>query len=86
MVLTTWMRETGGEGLEPRSRVGAPTRYLSGTQAAHRLGIQPATWRAYVARRQCPPADVWVGDIPGWLPETIDGWQRPGQGARTDRR
>lgn len=69
-----------------KTNEAAATSYLAGTQVAARLGIQPATWRAYVARQQCPPADVWVGDIPGWLPETIDGWQRPGQGARTDRR
>lgn len=25
-----------------------------------------------------------VHSYPGWLPATIDGWQRPGQGARTD--
>lgn len=54
-----------------------PAVFLSGTEVAQRLGLQPATWRSYHARRQCPPPDVMIGDVPGWLPTTVDGWQRP---------
>ncbi|MDD4865719.1 MAG: hypothetical protein PHQ28_00880 [Mycobacterium sp.] len=34
-----------------------------------------------------PDGNMPEGDVhshPGWLPATVDNWQRPGQGARTD--
>lgn len=72
--------------MKPGNKAGSatPTRYLSGTECARRLGIEPTTWRGYWHRRLTPPPDAWIGDVAGWLPETVDGWQRPGQGARTD--
>ena len=63
----------------------AARQYLSGGQAAERLGLAPSTWRALRSRRKTPPPDVWIGSTPGWLPETVDQWERPGQGARTDK-
>lgn len=56
--------------------------YLSRTQVAERIGVTPGA----LSRYKLPPADVMIGDVRGWLPETIDAWQaqRPGQGARTD--
>jgi predicted DNA-binding transcriptional regulator AlpA len=59
-------------------------RYLGIAEAAQRLGISPHTLKAYAL----PPADVMIGRIRGWLPDTIDAWNRarPGQGARTDLR
>lgn len=60
-------------------------RYLSSNEAARRLGIEPSTWRAYHSRKTTPEPDVWIGATPGWSESTIDGWERPGQGARTDR-
>ena len=26
-----------------------------------------------------------IGDVAGWLPETVDQWERPGQGFRSDK-
>lgn len=65
-----------------------PARYLSGAEAARRLGIKPDTWSSYRSRKRTPQPDAWIGDIPGWLPETVDAMaaSRPGQGARTDKR
>ncbi len=60
-----------------------PVCYLSGKQVAQRLGIKPDTWASYRSRGYTPEPDVMIGDIAGWLPETVDGWLRPGQGART---
>ena len=34
-----------------------------------------------------PDGDLPAAEVhshPGWLPATVDNWQRPGQGARTD--
>ena len=58
---------SGVDNAPPEGRLAGP-RYLSGTEAAARVGVRPATWRAYVARGQAPAADAWVGDGPGWLP------------------
>ncbi|MDO4888172.1 MAG: transcriptional regulator [Actinomycetaceae bacterium] len=61
-------------------------RYLSATEAAARLGIRPASFHSYVRKGLTPEPDALVGDVRGWLPETIDEWNkhRPGRGARTD--
>ena len=70
-------------------------RYLSMQQVAARLGIAPST----LSRYKLPTPDVVIGPLAdddtiprgtvrGWLPETIDEWNRnrPGRGARTDLR
>lgn len=62
-----------------------PTRYyLSRTQVAERIGVKPAT----LARYKLPPPDAMIGDVRGWLAQTIDAWNasRPGRGVRTDLR
>lgn len=72
-----------------------PVTYLSRTQVAYRIGVQPST----LSRYKLPPPDVVIGglnadgtiprgSIRGWRPDTIDHWHlnRPGRGARTDLR
>lgn len=57
-------------------------RYLSRSEFAARIGVQPGT----LSRYKLPDPDVIVGSGArptfGWLPETIDTWnaQRPGRG------
>ncbi len=54
--------------------------------AAH-LEIKPDTVRAYNTRGQMPPPDGRDDyGRPWWHPSTIEGWQRPGRGNRSDRR
>jgi transcriptional regulator with XRE-family HTH domain len=57
-------------------------KYLSRKQVAERIGVKPST----LSRYKLPAADATIGDVRGWLPATVDTWdrQRPGQGARTD--
>lgn len=57
-------------------------RYLSRRDVADRLGIKPRS----LDRVPLPPADVMIGNIRGWLPETIEAWipTRPGRGYRSD--
>lgn len=64
---------------------GGPT-YLSTAEVAAACGLASSTVRMYRARGQMPEADVMVGTIPGWLPETIEAYKvtLPGRGARTD--
>jgi hypothetical protein len=59
---------------------------LLGPDVARHLGIQPATWRGYYRDGRTPEPDGWIGGKPWWLAQTIDSWERPGQGARTDLR
>jgi hypothetical protein len=63
-------------------------RKLGNADAAARVGLKPATWRAYVARGQAPEPDgrEEVSGTPWWWPTTLDAWMalRPGPGARTD--
>ncbi|WP_234791704.1 hypothetical protein [Mycolicibacterium mucogenicum] len=74
---------------------GAPLRYLSIGQAEEYLGLG----RGALSRAKMPEPDAIIGPmnddgtVPrgtarGWLPATIDVWSanRPGRGARTDRR
>ncbi len=65
----------------------APRRKrLTAKQAAERLGMPLGTFTAYVSRHQAPQPDG-VADPCGcrwWYESTIDGWVRPGRGARTD--
>lgn len=66
---------------------------------ARRRGLAYGTVRRYHAEGRLPDPDGELtddatGDLSaldihrhlGWLPETVDNWQRPGQGARTDLR
>ncbi|MGY4963551.1 helix-turn-helix transcriptional regulator [Streptomyces sp. 900105245] len=52
------------------------------TQAAELVGVQPSTWRGYVARGQAPAGSRRVGREPAWRLEEILQWQatRPGPG------
>lgn len=67
-----------------------PTHYLSLSGLAARIGITDGTARSYSGKNLLPQPDVLVGEgvraVRGWLPETIDEWNknRPGRGARTD--
>lgn len=58
-------------------------------QCADFHGVQPGTWRSYVARRAQTGAPAPVGQrdlrTPVWLSAAVRGWRRPGAGARTDR-
>jgi hypothetical protein len=56
---------------------------------ANRRGLAHGTIRRYYAEGRLPQPDGELTDDadihrPGWLPETVENWQRPGQGARTD--
>lgn len=63
-------------------------RYLSPAEAAKRVGITTDTFHSYRKKGLVPDPDAMIGTVRGWLPETIDAWQknRPGRGARTDLR
>lgn len=50
------------------------------TDIADRFGINPSTVRSYNTRHQMPQPDGYDKHGPWWLPETIDGWDRPGRG------
>ncbi|NHI16887.1 helix-turn-helix transcriptional regulator [Microbacterium excoecariae] len=54
------------------------TAYLSRKQVAERLGVAPAS----LSRYKLPEPDATIGDVRGWLPDTIDAWNesRPGSG------
>lgn len=59
-------------------------RYLSRTEFAERIGVT----RGALSRYNLPEPDALIGDIRGWLPETLDAWHaaRPGPGNRTPRK
>jgi hypothetical protein len=65
-------------------------RRLASTAAARYLGIDPATWRAYVSRGQAPKPDGHDEDFDRdyWLESTLKAFKdnRPGPGTRTDIR
>jgi hypothetical protein len=45
-------------------------------EIAERLGIEPSTWRAYVAREQAPKPDGrYDRRTPWWHARTIQEWQ-----------
>ena len=58
--------------------------YLSLKEFAERVGIQAAT----LAKYKLPDPDAMTGTTRGWLPETVDVWQknRPGKGAGAGRK
>lgn len=59
-------------------------RYLSRTEFAERVGVKPGT----LSRYKLPEPDAMIGDARGWLPSTIDKWnrERPGKGAGAGRK
>lgn len=63
----------------------APAEEWTVRQCADHLGIQPGTWRSYVARGQAPkPTRHLDQRTPLWSAAEVRAWQRPGRGARTD--
>lgn len=58
--------------------VTVTVRYLSRSEVAELIGVQPDT----LGRYKLPEPDAVIGSVRGWLPETIDAWQakRPGRG------
>lgn len=56
--------------------------------AAQRAGVQPSTWRSYMARGQAPEPDgrEEISGTPWWYEATVDGFirSRPGRGYRSD--
>ena len=48
------------------------TRYLSRTEVAERIGVKPDT----LGRYKLPEPDAVIGNVRGWLPRTIDAWDR----------
>jgi predicted DNA-binding transcriptional regulator AlpA len=63
-----------------------PADWWTTRDVAAFLDIAPSTIRAYVARRQMPPADRRIGREPVWKPDTIREWrnQRPRQPRDSD--
>ncbi|NDL58625.1 MerR family transcriptional regulator [Phytoactinopolyspora mesophila] len=59
-------------------------RALSMAEVARALEMETGTIRTYRKRGVLPDPDVMIGDVPGWMPETIDAWNanRPGRGRR----
>jgi predicted DNA-binding transcriptional regulator AlpA len=49
-----------------------PRRYLSRPEIATRLGVSRKTVDGYTL----PPPDAITGVLPGWLPGTVDAWDR----------
>lgn len=58
--------------------------FLSRAEFAERIGVKPGT----LGRYNLPEPDATIGDVRGWLPETVDGWHaaRPGKGGRKPTR
>jgi hypothetical protein len=58
---------------------------LTTAQFADLIGVAAATVRGYVSRGQAPVPDGWTtSGRPWWHRTTVEAWERPGQGARTD--
>jgi hypothetical protein len=57
-------------------------RGLSIAEFAARVDRSVNTIKSYRAKGMLPPADVRIGTMDGWFPETIDNWaaNRPGRG------
>lgn len=60
--------------------------YWTIADVAEHWGVSEQTVRAYRSRGrgELPPADKTYGRSPVWRPATIIGFQRLGQGTRTD--
>lgn len=50
--------------------------------AAELVGVSYATMRRYRTQSDFPEPDAYLGQSPGWLPETLTAWMdaRPGRG------
>ena len=61
-------------------------KYLSTADVAELCGLETSAIRTYLTRGTMADPDIRVGQVPGWLPETIEAWRanRPGRGKRTD--
>lgn len=60
--------------------------YLSTAEAAAALGLTDSTVRTYLAKGKMAEPDIRIGQVPGWLPDTIEAYRQTlsGAGARTD--
>ncbi|WP_258039616.1 AlpA family transcriptional regulator [Streptomyces sp. SM1] len=60
--------------------------YWTIADVADHWGVSAQTIRSYRSRGrgELPPADRMFGRSPAWRPATILGFQRIGQGTRTD--
>lgn len=60
--------------------------YWTINDVAEHWGVTPQTIRTYRSRKrgELPEPDRVFGRSPVWKPATITGFERPGQGARTD--
>lgn len=61
-------------------------RQMTIDDVAAACGVKPATISSYASRGQMPAPDGRTGRTPWWHESTIASWDRPGRGARTDRR
>lgn len=63
---------------------------MSAADFARYHDLDPGTIRRYKHDGRLPEPDAVIGmedterQHHGWLPKTVEAWQRPGQGARTD--
>lgn len=64
------------------------TRKLGIAAAAKRAGIEPSTWRSYMARGLAPEPDgrEEISGTPWWYESTVDAFNRSrlGRGYRSD--
>lgn len=66
------------------------TEYYSSEDFAAHHGLDAGTIRGYRNRGYLPEPDVVIGVDPekrrhyGWKRETVENWERPGRGKRTD--
>lgn len=60
-------------------------RYLTRQEMADKLGITLSTLRTYEERGAIPEAEVIVGVIPGWAPETVEELRRARASAKRKR-
>lgn len=60
--------------------------YWTITEIAEHWGVKESTVYSYRSRKrgELPEPDHKYGRTPLWRPATIIGFERPGQGARTD--
>lgn len=61
----------------PVYTIGDMDKYLSVTEVADRTGLALNTVKAYSQiPGRLPEADVKIGRVKGWKPETIDAWMK----------
>jgi len=75
---------------EPLAAPDGQGEWLGARESAERAGVKERTWTAYVAREQAPGAGRRnpVTGKAEWQAAVVGEWleNRPGPGARTDRR